>query len=77
MRSSLCQNGRKASYYKILQCPIKWRTKKGKPNLRWFYGLEKGVLLLRTKNWRTVARRRLAMTRLLEKAKTHLGLSSH
>ncbi|GFV55244.1 hypothetical protein TNCV_3279591 [Trichonephila clavipes] len=34
--------------------------KKDRPNLRWIYGLEKDLLVLRTKNWRTLAGRRLA-----------------
>ncbi|GFW80939.1 uncharacterized protein TNCV_3780181 [Trichonephila clavipes] len=41
--------------------------KKGRPNLRWIDGLEKGLLVLRTKNWITLARSRLAWKRLLEK----------
>ncbi|GFV29604.1 uncharacterized protein TNCV_329701 [Trichonephila clavipes] len=51
--------------------------RKGRPNLRRIDGLEKDVLVLRTKNWRTLARRRLAWKRFLEKAKAHPGLSSH
>ncbi|GFX72203.1 hypothetical protein TNCV_1954791 [Trichonephila clavipes] len=34
--------------------------RKGRPNLRWIDGLEKYLPVLRTKNWRTLARRRLA-----------------
>ncbi|GFY34613.1 uncharacterized protein TNCV_1373041 [Trichonephila clavipes] len=51
--------------------------KKGRPNLRWIDGLEKDLLVSRTKNWRTLAGRRLAWKRILEKAKAHLGLFSH
>ncbi|GFV99058.1 anaphase-promoting complex subunit 1 [Trichonephila clavipes] len=51
--------------------------RKGRPNLRWIDGLEKDLLVLRTRNWRTLAGRRLAWKRLLEKAKTHPGLSCH
>ncbi|GFU04273.1 uncharacterized protein TNCV_863791 [Trichonephila clavipes] len=43
--------------------------RKGRPNLRWTDGLEKDLLVLRTKNWRTLAGSRLAWKRLLEKAK--------
>ncbi|GFW25563.1 uncharacterized protein TNCV_1308241 [Trichonephila clavipes] len=50
--------------------------RKGRSNLRWINDLEKELLVLRTKNWRTVAGRRLARKRLLEKAKAHPGLSS-
>ncbi|GFU59282.1 uncharacterized protein TNCV_4198051 [Trichonephila clavipes] len=50
--------------------------RKGRPNLRWIDGLEKDLLVLRTKNWRTLARRRLAWKRLLEKTKAHPGLSN-
>ncbi|GFU91565.1 uncharacterized protein TNCV_2543311 [Trichonephila clavipes] len=51
--------------------------RKDKPNLRWIDGLEKDLLILRNKNWRTLAGRRLTWKRLLEKAKAHPGLSSH
>ncbi|GFU55760.1 uncharacterized protein TNCV_2969291 [Trichonephila clavipes] len=51
--------------------------RKGRPNLRWIDGLEKYLLVLRTKNWRTLAGRRLAWKKLLEKAKAHTGLSIH
>ncbi|GFX48738.1 uncharacterized protein TNCV_408451 [Trichonephila clavipes] len=50
--------------------------KKGRPNLRWIDGLEKD-LVLRTRNWRTLAGRRLACKRFLEKAKAHPGLPCH
>ncbi|GFS52608.1 uncharacterized protein TNCV_4852351 [Trichonephila clavipes] len=50
--------------------------RRGRPNL-WIDGIEKDLLVLRTKNWRTLARRRLAWKRLLEKAKDHLGQLSH
>ncbi|GFV77539.1 uncharacterized protein TNCV_1070681 [Trichonephila clavipes] len=60
---------------KCLQCqPIGTRTK-DRPNLRRIDGLEKDIVL-RTKNWRTPAGRRLAWKRLLEKAKAHPGMSS-
>ncbi|GFW59187.1 uncharacterized protein TNCV_2781181 [Trichonephila clavipes] len=39
--------------------PIRTR-KKGRPKLRWIDGLEKDILILKTKNWRTLAGRRLA-----------------
>ncbi|GFV03708.1 uncharacterized protein TNCV_1876561 [Trichonephila clavipes] len=45
--------------------------RKGRPNLRWIDGLEKDLLVLRTRIWRTLARERLAWKRLLEKAKAH------
>ncbi|GFV64988.1 uncharacterized protein TNCV_763301 [Trichonephila clavipes] len=48
--------------------------RKGRPNLRWIDGLEKDLIVLRIKNWRTLAGRRLAWKRLLEKAKVHPGL---
>ncbi|GFU01809.1 uncharacterized protein TNCV_1523151 [Trichonephila clavipes] len=51
--------------------------RKGRPNLRWMVGLEKNLLVLRTKNWRTLAGRRLAWKMLLGKDKAHPGLSSH
>ncbi|GFX35470.1 uncharacterized protein TNCV_102771 [Trichonephila clavipes] len=34
--------------------------RKGRPNLGWIDGLKKYLLVLRTKNWRTLAGRRLA-----------------
>ncbi|GFX15440.1 uncharacterized protein TNCV_3303691 [Trichonephila clavipes] len=51
--------------------------KKGRPNLRRIDGLEKDLLVLRTRYWRTLAGRRLAWKRLFEKAKAHPGLSCH
>ncbi|GFU36610.1 uncharacterized protein TNCV_802681 [Trichonephila clavipes] len=42
--------------------------RKSMPNIRWIDGLEKD-LVLRTKNCRTLAGRRLAWKRLLEKTK--------
>ncbi|GFV34957.1 uncharacterized protein TNCV_2097851 [Trichonephila clavipes] len=51
--------------------------RKGRPNLRWIDGLTKDLLVLRTRNWRTLAGRRLAWKRLLEKAKAHPGLLCH
>ncbi|GFX20136.1 uncharacterized protein TNCV_1436961 [Trichonephila clavipes] len=39
--------------------------------------LEKDLRVLRTKTWRTLAIRRLAWKRFLEKIKAHPGLSSH
>ncbi|GFS65966.1 uncharacterized protein TNCV_2510051 [Trichonephila clavipes] len=51
--------------------------RKGRRNLRWVDGMEKDLLVLRIKNWRTLVGRGLAWKRLLEKAKAHPGLSSH
>ncbi|GFW96511.1 uncharacterized protein TNCV_2845681 [Trichonephila clavipes] len=56
--------------------PISVR-RKGRPNNRWIDGLEKNLLVLRTRHWRILAGRRLAWKRLLEKAKAHPGLSCH
>ncbi|GFS78784.1 hypothetical protein TNCV_3149241 [Trichonephila clavipes] len=56
--------------------PISSR-RKDRPNLRWIDGLEKDLLVLRTKNWKTLAWRKLYWKRLLEKAKAHPALSSH
>ncbi|GFX01581.1 uncharacterized protein TNCV_3970841 [Trichonephila clavipes] len=47
--------------------------RKGRPNLKCLDGLEKDLLVLRTKNWRTLARR-LVWKKLLEQAKAHPGL---
>ncbi|GFS74042.1 uncharacterized protein TNCV_2943221 [Trichonephila clavipes] len=49
--------------------------RKGRPNLRWIDDLEKYLLVLRTKHWRTLAGRRLAWKRILEKAKARPGLT--
>ncbi|GFW69106.1 uncharacterized protein TNCV_2920041 [Trichonephila clavipes] len=49
--------------------------RKGRPNLSWIDGLEKYLLVLRTK--RTLAGRRMAWKKIPEKAKAHPGLSSH
>ncbi|GFT53070.1 hypothetical protein TNCV_4232131 [Trichonephila clavipes] len=43
----------------------------GKPNFRWIDDVEEDLLVLRTKNWRTLAERRLAWKWLLEKASRH------
>ncbi|GFY00574.1 uncharacterized protein TNCV_2139711 [Trichonephila clavipes] len=51
--------------------------RKGRQNFGWIDGLEKNRLVLRTRRWRIPARRRLDWKRLLEKAKTHPGFSSH
>ncbi|GFX25422.1 uncharacterized protein TNCV_1424061 [Trichonephila clavipes] len=51
-----------------------WR--KVRPNLRWIDGIEKDLLVLRTKNWKTLAGRRLAWKRLLQKAEAQTGLSN-
>ncbi|GFV35313.1 hypothetical protein TNCV_3203451 [Trichonephila clavipes] len=47
--------------------------RKDRPNLRWFDGLEKDLLVLRTKNWRTQAGRRLLeKTKALYKGKVRI-----
>ncbi|GFW02108.1 uncharacterized protein TNCV_4854481 [Trichonephila clavipes] len=51
--------------------------KKGSPNLRWIDGLENDLLVLRTRNWRTEAGRRLAWKGRLEKAKADPGMACH
>ncbi|GFY28871.1 uncharacterized protein TNCV_4720031 [Trichonephila clavipes] len=51
--------------------------RKDRPNLRWIAGMEKDILVLRTKNWRILAGRRLAWKRLLEKAMDDLVLPCH
>ncbi|GFU82897.1 uncharacterized protein TNCV_266941 [Trichonephila clavipes] len=51
--------------------------RKGRSNLRWIDGLEKDLLVSRTRNWKTLAGRRLSWKRLLEKANAHPGLSCH
>ncbi|GFS76075.1 uncharacterized protein TNCV_4666761 [Trichonephila clavipes] len=56
--------------------PIDTR-RKGRPNLRWIDGLEKDLLVLRTRYWRTLSGRRRAWKRLFEKAKAHPELSCH
>ncbi|GFY32698.1 uncharacterized protein TNCV_4638041 [Trichonephila clavipes] len=59
---------------KIFNAQPTGTRRKGSPNLRGFDGLEKNLLVLRTRNWGTLARR-LACKRLLKKAKDHPGLS--
>ncbi|GFU67098.1 uncharacterized protein TNCV_4969471 [Trichonephila clavipes] len=51
--------------------------RKSRPNLRWVDDLEKYLLVLRTKNWRTLAGRRLTYRKGFLKAKAHPGLSCH
>ncbi|GFU70775.1 hypothetical protein TNCV_1795231 [Trichonephila clavipes] len=64
---------------KSLKRPNNLPTKKGQTKKEdgLIDDLEKDLLVLRTKNWRTLAGRRLAWKRLLEKAKAHSGLSRH
>ncbi|GFT58991.1 hypothetical protein TNCV_186011 [Trichonephila clavipes] len=45
---------------KKLQCSTKRHMRKRRQNLKWIDGLEKDLLVLRIKNWRTLAGRRLA-----------------
>ncbi|GFU60191.1 uncharacterized protein TNCV_4248951 [Trichonephila clavipes] len=63
---------------KVFVCqPIGTRSQPiGRPNFRWIDGLEKELLVLRTKNWRTPAGKWLDWNRLLVKVKAHSGLSS-
>ncbi|GFS78759.1 hypothetical protein TNCV_3149141 [Trichonephila clavipes] len=68
---------KKSAPQKIFNVQKTGSRRKGRPNLRLIDGLEKDLLVLRTRNRRTVARRRLAWKRLLEKAKADPGLSSH
>ncbi|GFW96877.1 hypothetical protein TNCV_2160131 [Trichonephila clavipes] len=60
-------------HWKILQWPTNWHTEKSRSILTWIDGLEKYILVLRTKNWRRLVGRKMARKRLLEKAKAHLG----
>ncbi|GFW50936.1 hypothetical protein TNCV_3592181 [Trichonephila clavipes] len=61
---------------KSLQCPTNCTWRKVKPKFRWIDGPEKDLLDLRTKNWRTLAGRRLTWKRDLEKAKALPVMSS-
>ncbi|GFX21338.1 uncharacterized protein TNCV_2252851 [Trichonephila clavipes] len=51
--------------------------RKGMPNLKLIDGLEKDLLVSRTKNWRTLAGSSLAWEILLDKTKAYPGPSSH
>jgi hypothetical protein len=51
-------------------------SKRGGPNLRWIDCLERDPLILRTRNWRTLAETTSAWKKLLEKARAHPGQSS-
>ncbi|GFV08339.1 uncharacterized protein TNCV_327731 [Trichonephila clavipes] len=62
---------------KVLNTQPIGKRRKGRPNLRWIDGLEKDLLVLRTKKWRTLAERTLAWKKFLENVKDHPGLSSH
>ncbi|GFU80602.1 uncharacterized protein TNCV_534761 [Trichonephila clavipes] len=61
---------------KVFSAQLIGTRRKGRPNLRWIYGLEKALLVWRTKNFRTLARKRLAWKRT-RKDKDHLRQSSH
>ncbi|GFW25359.1 uncharacterized protein TNCV_5089241 [Trichonephila clavipes] len=52
--------------------PIGTRRKR-RPNLRRIDDLKNDLLVLRTRNWRTLAGRRLSWKRLLEKANSILS----
>ncbi|GFW45362.1 uncharacterized protein TNCV_4734691 [Trichonephila clavipes] len=65
------------TFKKVFNAQPTGTRRKGSPNLRWIEDLEKDLLVLRTRNWRTLAGRRLAWKRLFEKAKAHPGLSYH
>ncbi|GFU78565.1 uncharacterized protein TNCV_2301771 [Trichonephila clavipes] len=62
---------------KVFNVQLIGTRRKGRPNLRWIDDLENDLLVLKTKNLRTLAGRRLAWKRFLEKAEAHPGLSSH
>ncbi|GFX40036.1 hypothetical protein TNCV_2273191 [Trichonephila clavipes] len=49
------------------------KRRKSRPNLRWIDGLEKYLVVLRTKNWRTQAGRMLACKRLIKGSRSTLG----
>ncbi|GFW58071.1 uncharacterized protein TNCV_2742171 [Trichonephila clavipes] len=53
---------------KVFNSQLISTRRKDKPNLRWIDGLEKDLLVSRTKNWKTLAGKRLVWKRLLEKA---------
>ncbi|GFV79271.1 uncharacterized protein TNCV_71391 [Trichonephila clavipes] len=43
--------------------------RRGRPNIRWIDGLEKDLLVLRTRHWRRLTGRRLVWKWLLEETK--------
>ncbi|GFV19057.1 hypothetical protein TNCV_4759421 [Trichonephila clavipes] len=43
---------------KVFNAQLIGTRRKGEPNLRWIDGLEKDLLVLRTKNWRILTRRK-------------------
>ncbi|GFX05693.1 uncharacterized protein TNCV_3198101 [Trichonephila clavipes] len=59
---------------KVFSAQPMGKRRNGRPYFRWIDDLEKDILVLRTRNWRTLAGRRMAWKRLHEKAKAHLGL---
>ena len=50
---------------------------RGRPSLRWVDCLERDLTTLRVINWKTMARKREAWRKILEKARAHPGLSRH
>ncbi|GFU55797.1 uncharacterized protein TNCV_753351 [Trichonephila clavipes] len=48
---------------KVFNIQSNGTQRKGRQNLKWIVGLEKDILVLKTKNWRTLAGRRLAWKR--------------
>ncbi|GFX95884.1 hypothetical protein TNCV_2084641 [Trichonephila clavipes] len=57
MGRSRCQNGRRpAPHKKVFNAQPIGPRRNGRPSLRWIDGIEKDLLVLRIKNWRTLAR---------------------
>jgi hypothetical protein len=48
--------------------------RRGRPKLRWIYGLEKDLHNISIRNWKNIALDRSRWRRCLEQAKTHPGL---
>ncbi|GFV93164.1 hypothetical protein TNCV_573031 [Trichonephila clavipes] len=60
----------------FLAKPLRNRPR-GRVLLRWIDCVEKDLSILKVKNWKTVDKSRDAWEKLLKKARTHPGLSSH
>ncbi|GFU88745.1 uncharacterized protein TNCV_4444221 [Trichonephila clavipes] len=61
MNKSRCHYERRPQHYKkVFNAQPIGPRRKDRSNLRWIDGLEKDIIVLRNKNWRTLEGRRLA-----------------
>ncbi|GFU57216.1 uncharacterized protein TNCV_3634081 [Trichonephila clavipes] len=62
---------------KIFQAKPMGNKPRGRPPLKWIDCVEKDLSILKVENWKTVVKSRDTRKKLLEKARSHSGLSSN